>query len=102
MGKKGSQVEQKIYAHLKEVLAQLTEELDKKVKILQSDKYELQRQLEEIEHSETFFQQQMNQLTGIDFISLWINHKAHKKYLLRLATIITEVQVWLSRIQLCV
>ena len=94
VGNKGSSVEQKIYAHLKEVLAQLTEELEKKVKILQSDKYELQRQLEEIEHAETFFQQQVSQLSGIDFINLWINHKAHKKGLVRLPTIVTEVQVF--------
>ena len=86
-------MEQKIYAHLKEILAQLTEELDKKVKILQSDKYELQRQFEEIEYAEAFFQQQMTQLSGIDFINLWINHKAHKKALFRIPTTITEVQV---------
>lgn len=82
---------------MKEVLAQLTEELEKKVKILLSDKYELQRQLEEIEHAETFFQQQVNQLSGIDFINLWINHKAHKKSLVRVPTIVTEVQVFFKK-----
>ena len=92
MGAKGTAVEQKLYAHLKEVLAQLTEELEKKVKVLQSDKYELQRQLEEIEHAETFYQQQMALLSGIEFINLWINHKMHKKTLFRTPTIVTDVQ----------
>lgn len=76
-----------------EVLAQLAEELDKKVQILLSDKYELQRRLEEIEYTETFFQEQLRQLNGIDFINLWIDHTAHKNALRLMHTSITEVQV---------
>jgi hypothetical protein len=102
IGQKGTSVEQKIYAHLKEVLAQLTEELEKKVKVLQSDKYELQRQMEEIEFSESFFAQQATQLSGIDFINLWINHKIHKKNLMRIPTIVTEVQVCLILLIFCI
>lgn len=93
VGSKGSSVEQKIYAHLTEVLAQLAEELEKKVQVLLSDKYELQRQLEEIEHAETFFQEQLNQLNGIDFINLWINHTIFKESLNRVQVSVTEVQV---------
>jgi hypothetical protein len=74
-------------------LGQLFEELEKKVQTLMSDKFELLRRLEEIEHAETFFHEQLNQLNGIDFINFWIDHTAHKEALKLMKTSITEVQV---------
>jgi len=80
------------------VLGQLAEELEKKVQTLMSDKFELQRRLEEIEHAETFFQEQLKQLNGMDFINLWIDHTAHKEVLRLIKTSVTEVQVLNSNI----
>ena len=93
INKRYKSVEEKIYEELKEVLAHLDAEIHKKIYILLSDRHELERQKEEIEHAETFLASHIDKLNPIDFINLWIDHNQLKKKLRSMKMTLTEIQV---------
>ena len=87
------EIENDIYALLRETLNQLKDEFRRKSSLLKSDLVELERIVREINYSNEYIQKQAIEIEPIDFLELWAGNNQHKTKLIKKRPTVSDVQI---------